>query len=169
MCARCCRCGRSRVCENKSLACFKIRTRSACSATHVIAMVASFTVSRKARVVGGACHALLPPTTRSMRVCGTTTRHVFCTQRGDAHAFLRAGADVYDRVSSFFDTLFRSFRRGPCNKHTNVIIVTHGLTLRLFLTRYFHWPVELFERTTNPNNAAFVVMERCRDRPRSMR
>lgn len=32
--------------------------------------------------------------------------------------------------------------------------------MRLFLMRWFHWPVELFEGTRNPENAQMVVMER---------
>jgi len=71
-----------------------------------------------------------------------------------------SGADVMDRVSSFLDTMYRTFRRDWFNPDATIIIVTHGLTLRLFLMRYFHWSVELFERTRNPDNAAFVVMER---------
>jgi broad specificity phosphatase PhoE len=72
-----------------------------------------------------------------------------------------SGADVFDRVSSFMESLFRSFRAPTFSPETNVILVTHGLTLRLFLTRFFHWPVEIFERTSNPGNAEFVVMQRC--------
>jgi broad specificity phosphatase PhoE len=72
-----------------------------------------------------------------------------------------SGADVLDRISSFFHTLFRSFGRdaGAAPDNT-VIIVTHGLTLRLFLTRFFHWSVECFEATRNPGNAEFVMMDR---------
>jgi len=38
-------------------------------------------------------------------------------------------------------------------------LVTHGLTIRLFLMRWFHWSVEKFERLRNPENCEFFVME----------
>jgi len=70
-------------------------------------------------------------------------------------------ADVYDRVSSFFDTLFRDFEKKDFP--TNVIIVTHGMTIRVFLMRWFHWTVEEFERVANPRNCEFFVMEKQND------
>ena len=41
-----------------------------------------------------------------------------------------------------------------------LLVVTHGLTGRLFLMRWFHWTVEKFEETYNPPNGALMVMER---------
>lgn len=70
-------------------------------------------------------------------------------------------ADVYDRVSGFFDTLFRDFEKE--NFPSNVIIVTHGMTIRVFLMRWFHWTVEKFERVANPRNCEFFVMEKKAD------
>lgn len=35
-----------------------------------------------------------------------------------------------------------------------VVLVTHGLTLRLFLMRWFHWPVGLFHTSSNPSASA---------------
>lgn len=69
-----------------------------------------------------------------------------------------SGADVFDRVSSFFDTLHRDFRKPEYPE--NVLIVTHGMTLRLFLMRWFHWTVEEFETLRNPHNCQVVVMRR---------
>lgn len=40
----------------------------------------------------------------------------------------------------------------------NIVLVTHGLTLRLFLMRWFQFDVDMFEQTTNPPNAAMIVM-----------
>jgi len=40
------------------------------------------------------------------------------------------------------------------------LIVTHGLTLRLFLMRWFHWTVEEFENLRNPRNCQIVVMQK---------
>ncbi len=50
-----------------------------------------------------------------------------------------SGADVYDRVSTFLETLHRDFDKPEYPE--NVLIVTHGMTLRLFLMRWFHWTV----------------------------
>jgi broad specificity phosphatase PhoE len=62
-----------------------------------------------------------------------------------------SGADVYDRVSSFLETLHRQFARH--DYPANALLVTHGLTMRLFCMRWFHWPVEYFESLRNPGNA----------------
>lgn len=67
-----------------------------------------------------------------------------------------SGADVFDRVSSFLDTLHRDFE-SP-NYAENALIVTHGLTLRLFLMRWFHWSVEEYEKLKNPENCQIVVL-----------
>lgn len=69
-----------------------------------------------------------------------------------------SGADVYDRVSTFMETLFRDFNK--VDYPQNTLIVTHGLTLRLFLMRWFHWPVEEFENLRNPHNCQIVVMQK---------
>lgn len=60
-----------------------------------------------------------------------------------------SGADVYDRVSTFLETLHRDFQREAFPP--NAVIVTHGLTMRLFLMRWFHWSVEYFESLENPD------------------
>lgn len=62
-----------------------------------------------------------------------------------------SGSDVYDRVSSFMETLFRHWARP--NYTPNTLLVTHGLTMRLFCMRWFHWSVEYFESLNNPGNA----------------
>ena len=67
-------------------------------------------------------------------------------------------ADVYDRVSNFFGTLHRDFDKE--NFPENVVILTHGMTIRLFLMRWFHWKVEKFESVANPENCQLVIMER---------
>ena len=72
-----------------------------------------------------------------------------------------SGADVYDRVSDFFSTLHRDFDKSDFA--ANVLIVTHGMTLRLFLMRWFHWTVEEFEQLANPGNCQLVVLERQED------
>ena len=66
-------------------------------------------------------------------------------------------ADVYDRISTFLETLHRDFIKNDYPK--NCIIVTHGMTMRVFLMRWFHMSVEAFEFLRNPKNAQFVIME----------
>jgi len=68
-----------------------------------------------------------------------------------------SGADVYDRMSTFFETMHRDFAKP--NFPENCLIVTHGMTLRLFLMRWFHWTVEEFEDVRNPLNCEVVIME----------
>ncbi len=66
-------------------------------------------------------------------------------------------ADVFDRVSTFLETLHRDFNKDNYSK--NCLIVTHGMTLRVFLMRWFHLKVEEFELLRNPKNCALIVME----------
>lgn len=66
-------------------------------------------------------------------------------------------ADVYDRMSSFLDTLFRDFEHE--DYPDNAIIVSHGMAMRVFLMRWFNLPVEQFELLRNPKNCAAIVLE----------
>lgn len=97
---------------------------------------------------------------------------------------------MYNRVTSFIATMFRDFANDDIKRaDLNVVMVTHGLTLRLvrdtwamsvwgvkqhvaltpsntlcvvaqFLMRWFQYTVSDFENSFNPPNAGFVVMER---------
>lgn len=69
-----------------------------------------------------------------------------------------SGADVYDRVSTFLETLHRDF--GKVDYPRNCIVVTHGLTMRVFLMRWFHWSVEEYDALRNPPNGGIVVMRK---------
>eukprot|EP00758_Cryptobia_borreli_P002516 Tbor_TRINITY_DN3088_c0_g1::TRINITY_DN3088_c0_g1_i1::g.17416::m.17416 len=71
------------------------------------------------------------------------------------------GADVCDRVSSFLDTMFRE--RETCAPEfltDHVIIVTHGLALRLFIARWFKMPLQLFDTMYNPPNGGIIQLKR---------
>ena len=68
-----------------------------------------------------------------------------------------SAADVYDRVSDFFNTLFRDFEKPGFPP--NAVMITHGMSIRLFLMRWFHYTVEEFEVLANPANCAIVLME----------
>jgi len=67
-------------------------------------------------------------------------------------------ADVYDRVSDFMGTMFRDFEKPDYPR--NVVIVTHGMTMRLFLMRFFHVSVEEFESWANPRNCGYYALQR---------
>lgn len=69
-----------------------------------------------------------------------------------------SGADVFDRVSLFLESVHRNFRKH--NFPRNCVIVTHGLTMRLFVMRWFRRSVEEFESWANPGNCEYRVMER---------
>lgn len=68
-----------------------------------------------------------------------------------------SGADVYDRISDFLGTLFRDFEKDDFPQ--NAVLVTHGLSIRLFLMRWFHYTVEEFEEIKNPYNCQIFTME----------
>lgn len=72
-----------------------------------------------------------------------------------------SGADVYDRISTFLETLYRDFEKPDYPE--NVLIVTHGFALRVFLMRWFHWSVEEFEGLHNPRNCQIVMLEKMLD------
>ena len=40
------------------------------------------------------------------------------------------------------------------------MLITHGLAMRLFLMRKFHWTVEDFHQVWNPRNCEMWVLER---------
>jgi len=73
-----------------------------------------------------------------------------------------AGLDVYSRVSSFISTLVRDCHQyrqcGYDLENMTIVIVTHGLTLRLFLMRWFQFSVKEFERSENPGNSELSVL-----------
>lgn len=66
-------------------------------------------------------------------------------------------ADVFDRVSDFFNTLHRDFKK-PTFPET-AIIVSHGMTIRLILMRWLHLSVEVFEELANPRNCEYIVLK----------
>lgn len=45
----------------------------------------------------------------------------------------------YDRVSTFLDSLWRSFESGRAQ---NYVIVAHGVSIRVFLARYFRYSID---------------------------
>lgn len=66
-------------------------------------------------------------------------------------------ADVFDRMSDFFNTLHRDFDK--IDFPENCVLITHGTSIRCILMRWFHWTVEEFEATENPKNCELFEME----------
>jgi broad specificity phosphatase PhoE len=61
-----------------------------------------------------------------------------------------SGADVDDRVAAFLTELKERVREDAAHPET-LLLVTHGLTMRLLCRRVFSWSVDLFESLSNPN------------------
>ncbi len=86
-------------------------------------------------------------------------------QKHFGHFFYRftcgeSGADVYDRASLFLDTLFREMDNGHHDPTQNIVIVSHGLFMRLFLMRYFRWNVEDLENFKQFDNCEICELQK---------
>ena len=70
-------------------------------------------------------------------------------------------ADVYDRMSGFMNSLYRLFEREDCPE--NLLIVSHSVAMRCFLSRWYHWTVEFFDSRPSLPNCHIAVMTRGED------
>ncbi|XWS64590.1 hypothetical protein CRYUN_Cryun05aG0016500 [Craigia yunnanensis] len=74
-----------------------------------------------------------------------------------------SAADVFDRVSSFLESLWRDIDLNRLNndpsQDLNLIIISHGLASRVFLMKWFKWTVEQFEHLNNLGNCEIRVLE----------
>lgn len=68
-----------------------------------------------------------------------------------------SGADVDDRVASFLNELESRIAKDSGHPGT-VLIVSHGLTMRLLCRRLFSWSIDLFESLSNPEHCAHRVL-----------
>lgn len=69
-----------------------------------------------------------------------------------------SGADVDDRVASFLNNL--EIRIGKDHTHPDtVLVVSHGLTMRLLCRRMFSWSIDLFESLSNPEHCALRILD----------
>ncbi|KAK7201384.1 phosphoglycerate mutase [Novymonas esmeraldas] len=76
--------------------------------------------------------------------------------------FGESGADVCDRVTSFLDAFQRERVEFPMD--TNVVIITHGLTMRMFIKRWFHLTVETFHKMRSPPSGSLCTLTRLHHR-----
>jgi broad specificity phosphatase PhoE len=84
-------------------------------------------------------------------------RHAF------GHFFFRlpngeSGADVDDRVAAFLDGLEVRLHQDEQHPKT-VLVVSHGLTIRLLCRRLFGWSIELFESLSNVDTCEHRVLD----------
>ncbi|KAG5495186.1 hypothetical protein JKF63_02241 [Porcisia hertigi] len=76
--------------------------------------------------------------------------------------FGESGADVCDRVTSFLDAFQRERVEFPMD--TNVVIITHGLTMRMFIKRWFYLTVETFHKMRSPPPGSLCTLTRLHHR-----
>uniref|UniRef100_A0A7S2YRS4 Uncharacterized protein n=1 Tax=Entomoneis paludosa TaxID=265537 RepID=A0A7S2YRS4_9STRA len=67
-----------------------------------------------------------------------------------------SAADVFDRISTFLDSLWRSFDVHPAR---NFVLITHGISIRVLLARYFRYTIDQFHLLSNPRNCEMIVMK----------
>ena len=114
------------------------------------------------------CQRREDPRIREREFCGTF-QQPSGPDRGDENKYSRffwrpetgeSCADVYDRISLFLDTLWRDILHPNSRLQGGaILIVSHGLTVRLFLMRWLHWTIETFQSTRNPSNGRELVLE----------
>jgi broad specificity phosphatase PhoE len=68
-----------------------------------------------------------------------------------------ACSNVYDRVCTFTEMMYRHFQSPEYPP--SVVIVTHGMTLRLVLMSLLEWTETEFESYLNPENCELIVLE----------
>ena len=56
-------------------------------------------------------------------------------------------------MTIFEDHMIRDINAGRFRDNTSLVLLTHGLALRVFLMRWFHWTVDQFMNVYNPPNA----------------
>lgn len=93
---------------------------------------------------------------------GEETAKIWEQRAHYGHFFYRiphgeSAADVYDRVTSFNESLYRKFED---ESFPNVLVlVTHGIWARVFLMKWFRWSYEEFESLRNIPHCQFLVMK----------
>lgn len=89
-------------------------------------------------------------------------------ERGDFGPFYyrmpngESPADVYDRLSSYFESMYRHWEKlGPdIADNLNYVIVCHGVTIAVFLMRLFKYSVDDFHKFANFTNCEYCVLDR---------
>jgi len=71
-----------------------------------------------------------------------------------------SGADVYDRCSNFIETLYRRVRNLNTKSVDNLVLITHGFFMRIFIMRFNRYDIEKFEQMGNPDNCGMWIFEK---------
>jgi hypothetical protein len=53
--------------------------------------------------------------------------------------------------------MIRDINAGRFSSNSSLVLLTHGLALRIFLMRWFHWTVDEFLNVFNPPNCQPLV------------
>mmetsp|Transcript_76342 Transcript_76342/g.210753 ORF Transcript_76342/g.210753 Transcript_76342/m.210753 type:complete len:358 (+) Transcript_76342:98-1171(+) len=70
-----------------------------------------------------------------------------------------SGADVYDRVKNWWDDTLLEVNTRHGHQHVeNVVVITHGLTMRLVLMQLYGWSPNTFHTVWNARNCAVYVL-----------
>merc|ERR1712187_8932 len=70
-----------------------------------------------------------------------------------------SGADAYDRVKNWWDdTLLRLNARSGYEDVDNIVVITHGLTMRLILMQLYGWSPNTFHTVWNAGNCDVYVL-----------
>eukprot|EP00931_Biecheleriopsis_adriatica_P117027 TRINITY_DN92592_c0_g1_i1.p1 TRINITY_DN92592_c0_g1~~TRINITY_DN92592_c0_g1_i1.p1 ORF type:complete len:304 (+),score=34.07 TRINITY_DN92592_c0_g1_i1:33-914(+) len=75
-----------------------------------------------------------------------------------------SGADVYDRTKQWWDSMLTRHVHEQTGAKS-VVVVTHGLTMRLILMQLFHWSPTTFHTVWNPDNCAMLVLRKDLSKP----
>lgn len=95
--------------------------------------------------------------------CASEMNRIWTDRAHYGHFFYRipngeSAADVYDRCSGFNETLFRQF---SSDKFPSVLVlVAHGIWIRVFLMKWYRWTYEEFESLKNIPHCQFIIMTR---------
>lgn len=80
------------------------------------------------------------------------------------HSFRTLGKKIFEDFvdAGFLESLWRDIenqRHCARAKEVNLVIISHGTTMRVFLMRWFRWTTEQFEKLRNPLECEVRVMQ----------
>jgi len=67
-----------------------------------------------------------------------------------------SGPQLVERFRMFIENLRNEFQKDTFPE--NVVILTHGFEMRVFLMVWFGWSVSYFERLANPRNCEIITL-----------
>lgn len=132
--------------------------------------------ARKLRegIVDNVVHTHIEPRVREQEfgnLQGEEFAHFRAEQKRVGRFFYRfptgeSGADVHGRVCSWWEGWVKHLNLRPgCEPVDTLIVVTHGLTMRLVLMQLFGWSPNTFSTVWNADNCSMYVLKRNLERP----